>query len=416
MAAVAEGAGGPSALPAGAPPKVLVVGHTYMVRMNQRKLEAVWRGGLAEPALLAPARFGPNEWGRVFEFEPPAFPMPAFAAPVFFGRRVGGYFYSWHRLRRAIRAVRPDLLHVEAEPYSLVALQCALAARLCGLPLSFFTWENVDRRLSPARRLSRRFVLRSARLAVAGNEAAAGLLAGYGYRGASVVLPQLGIEAADFPPRAAEPDGEALRVGFVGRLIPEKGVDLLLRAAARLARDAATARSLRLVICGGGSDEARLRALAAELGIAGRVEWLPAVPHEGVAEVLAGLHLLVLPSRSSPTWQEQFGHVLIEAMAVGVPVVGARSGAIPEVIGRDDCLFAEEDDAALAALLARARDEPAWREELARRGAERVKKLYTHDRVAEALARAWRACLHQGRPVALEPAAARMAGERGSGG
>jgi len=94
------------------------------------------------------------------------------------------------------------------------------------------------------------------------------------------------------------------------------------------------------------------------------------------------LDALVLPSLTRPNWKEQFGRVLVEAMACGVPVVGSDSGEIPNVIGEAGMIFAEGDVWALRARLSRLMADPALREELARKGRERVLAHYTQAQVA----------------------------------
>jgi glycosyltransferase involved in cell wall biosynthesis len=93
---------------------------------------------------------------------------------------------------------------------------------------------------------------------------------------------------------------------------------------------------------------------------------------------------LVLPSRTTASWAEQFGHVLIEAMAAGVPVIGSSSGAIPEVIGEAGLVFPEGDAGALRVQLATLFDDPALRKRLVALGRARVDRLYTNERIARA--------------------------------
>jgi glycosyltransferase involved in cell wall biosynthesis len=91
---------------------------------------------------------------------------------------------------------------------------------------------------------------------------------------------------------------------------------------------------------------------------------------------------LVLPSRTRPNWKEQFGRVLIEAMACQVAVVGARCGAIPEVIGDAGLTFTEGDPADLRTQLQQLLDNPSLRFELAQKGRQRVLDHYTQTQVA----------------------------------
>jgi glycosyltransferase involved in cell wall biosynthesis len=114
------------------------------------------------------------------------------------------------------------------------------------------------------------------------------------------------------------------------------------------------------------------------------VDWSPLAPSLEMPGIIAGFDCLVLPSRTRPNWKEQFGRVLIEAMACGVPVVGSTSGELPNVIGEAGGLFAEGDAAALAAKLHGLWQDPARRARWAAAGRERVLARYTQRRVAEA--------------------------------
>lgn len=373
-------------------PRVLVIGHTYVVGVNQAKLGALARR--LPVAALVPDGWRAGEWGRRLPLERAEPAVRLFAGRARMNGRSGAYWYPLRRLAAVHRAWRPAVIHVEQECFSVAALQAAVWARLGRRPLSIFCWENVDRPLSWPRRIARGFVLRTAALAIAGSRDAGALLRRWGYRGRLEILPQLGVDPAIFaPPARPRRRGGAVTVGYVGRLVPEKGVDVLLDALARLRKDG---RAVRLEISGAGPAEEALRAEAERLGIADAVAWRGTARHDEVPHRIAGLDVLVLPSRSAPSWREQFGHVLIEAMAMGVPVVGSSCGAIPEVIGRDDAVFAEGDGEGLAERLERLAEDGDWRAELAAYGRARVADRYTHERIADRLAPLLRA-LAEGR-------------------
>ena len=95
-----------------------------------------------------------------------------------------------------------------------------------------------------------------------------------------------------------------------------------------------------------------------------------------------GLDALVLPSHTTSTWKEQFGRVLIEAMACATPVVGSDSGEIPHVIGAAGLIYPERDCAALAAQLQLLLDEPRRRAELGGAGRRRVLAYFTMAQIA----------------------------------
>jgi glycosyltransferase involved in cell wall biosynthesis len=129
--------------------------------------------------------------------------------------------------------------------------------------------------------------------------------------------------------------------------------------------------------------------MAIVLGLGGRIAIHEQVAHDAVPQYLQRMTVLVLPSRTTATWKEQFGHVIVEAMACGVPVVGSDSGAIPEVVGNAGVIVPEGSVEALAEALRGLIATPSVRVELAARGRERVLAAYTNDIVARDLAAFW---------------------------
>jgi glycosyltransferase involved in cell wall biosynthesis len=124
--------------------------------------------------------------------------------------------------------------------------------------------------------------------------------------------------------------------------------------------------------------------LAAQLGLAQHVTFLGRVGSTSMPAFFASMDVLTVPSRTTPTWKEQFGRVLVEAMACQTPVIGSDSGEIPHVIGDAGLIFAEGDAQALASLLLRLAGDPALRAELSRRGRARVLAYFTQERIAAA--------------------------------
>src|SRR5438128_3860444 len=147
---------------------------------------------------------------------------------------------------------------------------------------------------------------------------------------------------------------DSLVVGFVGRLVPEKGPDVLLEALAPLPGD------VRAIVVGAGEEAARLEARSARLGLGARIDWRGYVPHDAMADVYSELDVLVVPSRTTARWKEQFGRVVIEALAAAVPVVASDCGSLPALLERTGggWVVPEGDDRALAQRLLSLRHDP----------------------------------------------------------
>ena len=297
----------------------------------------------------------------------------------------GHYHTHFYRgLGALIDRVRPEVLHNDEEHYNVATFQGMRLAVRRGIPALFFAWQNIPRSYPPPFSLLERYNLRHAAYAIAGNRDAAMILREKGYGGPVAVIPQFGVDPAIFAPGERSPGGtEGARgsfvIGFVcgpGRLTPAKGLHVLLEALAGLEG----AWKLRVVGTGESRDDCKQ--LARRLDIAEKVEFLGVRPSSAMPELMRGLDLLVGPSLTTPSWKEQFGRMLVEAMACGVPVIGSDSGEIPNVIGDAGVVVPESDSKALRAGIARLRDNAGERRRLAARGRARVLELFTQEAVA----------------------------------
>ena len=161
----------------------------------------------------------------------------------------------------------------------------------------------------------------------------------------------------------------------------------MIRACAQLKDD------YRLILLGAGPGRATLIQLATECGLGNRLTVLPWMPSTEFPNFLHTLDTLVLPSISKPNWIEQFGRVLVEAMACGVPVVGSTCGEIPNVIGDAGLIFPEGEVEALAQTLRRLQTDSTLRAELQRKGRQRVLERFTQKRIAEETVKVYRKML-----------------------
>jgi len=298
----------------------------------------------------------------------------------------------------ALPGRHPHIVHLESDVEALGTLQVALARRLWAADarLVGYSWQNIRRQRSAAVHLVSRLVLAAADHMICASQGAAEVLRREGYRRGITIMPLSGVDTRLFRPAdpartRARSGPEGFMVGFVGRLVAEKGVDLLLRAVATLP-------GAHVLIVGVGPQSEALADQAAALGLAARCRFVGALPYDATAEYIRAMDVLVLPSRTTPHWKEQFGRVLVEAMACGVPVIGTATGAIPEVIGDAGLTFPEGDAEALAAALARLAGDPTLREHLAVTGPARVQAHFTVERLAKRLADLWRSLDREGHP------------------
>lgn len=371
--------------------RVLMISKACLVGAYQRKLEAIAAHGDIELTVIVPPEW--RERHHTLQLERVhTSGYNLIVAPLRFNGSYHLHYYPG--LRRHIERLRPNIVHIDEEPYNLATFLALRLARDAGAKSLFFTWQNIYRRYPPPFAQMERQVLRHADGGLAGNHEAVDVWRRKGYTGPLEVIPQFGVDPAYFAPPLDALPHEYFMIGYAGRLVSEKGVDLLIRAAARLPG------KWVLRILGAGPERNALGELAGVYNLAGSVSFEPPVPSTDMPGFYHGLDALVLPSRTRRNWKEQFGRVLIEAMACGVPVVGARSGAIPEVIGEAGLLFAENDVDALADCLQALMERPRLRQQLAAEGRARVLKQFTQQRIADQTVAFYRRLMGAARPAA----------------
>lgn len=374
-------------------PELLVVGPTYAISFNRRKLTAL---ASFFSVTCATSELGEQKvYGRsIHDFEEKNLNEP-FALHR---------FREWPRNQKVTRLMYPGLVRlfrerqfdfvlVESEPWGVLKWQTWFLTRRYQPRALFgeFTWENLQRPGLKGMLLAvaYRATAKADDFTISGNRTCRSIMVKFGARAdRNLVAAQLGVETNLFQPVSSAQkklrreelnlSAGAFVVGFCGRLVAEKGVMELYEAVRRLRE---SDEQIHLALLGDGP-------LAQSLSRQGE-PWchlFASRPHFEIPAFMQILDLFVLPSKPlrqrTRIWEEQFGHVLIEAMACGVPAIGSNSGAIPEVLGDPEAVFAHSDVDALLARLRFFLESRSERELLAERQFRRVGELYSHRAVA----------------------------------
>jgi glycosyltransferase involved in cell wall biosynthesis len=278
-----------------------------------------------------------------------------------------------------MRSRRWDVIHAWQEPYVLVGGQIAAQASR-GAALIYSTFQNIPKRYPPPFAQIERYSLRRASGWTAfGRTIAEAQRDRPGCRDLPWRTIPLGVDCQTFRPDAGagrrvraslgwSDDGPPV-AGYLGRFVPEKGLNLLMRSLDALPRG-----SWRALLVGSGPLESELRAWAARYPDQARV--LTGVRHGDVPPHLNAMDLLAAPSQTRPNWREQLGRMLLEAMASGVAVVASDSGEIPYVVGDAGRIVPEADVASWTSALRELIEDPALRRDLCERGLARARAVY----------------------------------------
>ncbi|GGA24430.1 hormogonium polysaccharide biosynthesis glycosyltransferase HpsO [Okeania sp. KiyG1] len=379
--------------------KILVASHTYIVDLNREKLRALahLEPGI-EVTVVVPKRWNPKgvqsqivETQFIDEGSFQVVPISNYSennqALLTFGPD----------LISLLRKFKPDIIQVEQGSKALTYAQFITFNKLLGLKAKnlFFTWWNLPYTLKFPISLLESYNLKNTDGIVAGNKDGEDILRERGYKGPIKVMPQLGVDESLFKPESQPELKDSLGikiddfvVGFVGRFVEEKGLLTLTEALAGLRE-----KPWKWLLLGRGELQSTLLEKAAELGIKDRLILVESVPHDHVQKYINLMNTLVLPSETtykfktltSVGWKEQFGHVLIEAMACKVPVIGSDSGEIPYVIGDTGLVFPEGNVEELRSCLMQLMEQKELAEGLGKKGYEKAMNQYTNQALARQL-------------------------------
>jgi len=364
--------------------RLLTVGHSYVIGVNRRLAHEMARDGRGawEVTCIAPRRYRADLGWTDFVAEPGE-PCSTRAIRAY-GTRSPHLFGYGLELRSTLRE-RWDAIYAWEEPYVVAGWQLAHWSRP-EAAFAFLTLQNIRKRYPPPFSwLESSTLSRADGWFYCGHSVYDAQRDKPGYAERPSRLGPLGVDVDLFRPdpqagrRAREElgwsaDGPPV-VGFVGRFVPEKGLDLLMRAL-----DAAK-RPWRALFIGGGVLEPEIRAWMQKHPESVRIV---TVPHDRVPPYMNAMDVLCAPSKTARHWREQFGRMLVEAGACRVPIIGSDSGEIPYVVADAGLIVGEDAEPGRTAAIETLLDSPDLRRELGEKALERARSMYAWPVVARA--------------------------------
>lgn len=323
--------------------------------------------------------------------------FPVRSARTYLSKHIQLFAYDPRPVIAALRAHRPHLIDINHEPYSVALAELLTLCKRYAptAPIVMQTAQNILHKYPvPFRWFEQRAFKRVAAAYVC-SETVREVLWTKGFKKPVSIIP-FGVNTETFRPQPARRSAAPLTIGFVGRMLPGKGLNVLADALGKL-----RAESWKLLLVGDGPERESFSQKLAAFGLGDRVTITGAISYDQVPQYFHQMDTLVIPTQTTARIREQFGRVIVEAMASGVPVIGSSCGAIPEVISTAGLVFPEGEPGALASSLRRMLDDQELRQRLAIAGRTRVEENYTWNAVAGKTYELFQSVLQPHRKVAV---------------
>ena len=306
--------------------------------------------------------------------------FPVRTASSHLSKHIQLFAYDPRPIVKALREHRPHLIDMSHEPYSVAGAEILT---LCnwfapGVPIVMQTNQNILHNYPPPFCWLEQRAFRRVAGAYACSQTVVDVLRAKGFTKPAPIVP-FGVNTEAFRPRPVQRAGanQPLTIGYVGRMLPGKGLNVLATALDKIRNE-----SWRLLVVGSGSERESFEQQLSAFGLMDRAEFTGAINFALVPEYFHKLDVMVIPTETTKRIREQFGRVIVEAMASRVPVIGSTCGAIPEVIGDAGLVFPEGDAEALAGALRQMLSDADLRERVTEAGLARVEQ-YSWESVAE---------------------------------
>ncbi|HDS09872.1 MAG TPA: glycosyltransferase family 1 protein [Firmicutes bacterium] len=351
--------------------KVLFVKHDGVLKANRRYLEIIAERTDWELHLIAPEYWYEPSFRKQFPFEDSSDNLQKHPIPAVFFRHPIFFKYNTDKFRDCVSKIAPDIVFISNDPYAISSYQ---AVRYnFGRKIIIYGIQNIKKFIPFPFSYIYNYNLKHADFFFGCNLATLEINKQRGFSGPLEYLP-IGIDKNSFKRKDNFNLSDPPNIGFVGRVEDIKGIKYLVQALNQMRRPVA------FTVIGRGSLENWIKKNTGSNVI---LSFKSFIPHEEMGDEYLKLDILAVPSVTVWRWKEQFGRVITEGMAGGVPVLGTDSGAIPDVIGDAGVIVEERNPGALARGLEKILNDEKFRSELIQKGFERVEKNFFWESIAD---------------------------------
>ena len=366
--------------------KLLVISHSCITPINQEFYAFVERISDWQIDIVVPSNWKNDYSSQMMPERWPSYKGQLIQIPVLKPGSIPLHTYSSIFIS-LLRECNPHAIYVHNEPYALSTVQIYLANKFSiNRPIGCYSAQNIQKQYPFPFRQAEQWILKVSDFAFPVSQEVKSILRDKGFQGNLQYLP-LGVDFDTYFPRSEGVQiaqkyrrfDQEILIGFLGRITEEKGLKTLLHALKHI-QDL----PWRLVMAGSGNYETEFYSLAKQLGLSDRILSLGYIPHNEAPIYLSMFDLLVLPSETRANWKEQFGRVIIEALACGTPVIGSDSGEIPHLlkVTGGGLIFPEANDRTLAEQLKQLILNAELRKVLALQGQKVVKEKFTYESIS----------------------------------
>jgi L-malate glycosyltransferase len=368
--------------------KVLLVYHGAALKPSRMIFDAIANYPEIQLRVLAPKKaFNPMRQKFLEITEPNVGDYELVTGKIFNSKKsLGGPYLSG--LLREMKQFRPEVIHIFNEAKSDIVFQALLYRNWFHrrAKVLFFGFENIIQPpTSVMGRWKWKYICKYIDGGAYANSEGMNKLFELGLPKSNVHLTYWGIPLTQFRPQRNEEFRKKLGVndkflvGYVGRITQDKGIWTILHAMKYVPQN------VECLIVGDGPWSKIFQEKRSAYNLEDRIHWIKRVDDFDVPLYLNAMDAFVLASEETEHWKEQFGRVLAEAMACGLPVIATDSGAIPEVVGDAGMIFHEKDPAALASAILDLYEHPQTRQNFADKGIKRSNELFSCDAFASRL-------------------------------